>query len=136
VRRQLNRRTFLIAGAASLAAGAWIGLEWILDEDARDRRAKERLTAVVGALFRDLDAAREVGSAYLKVRPEEDDERRLVRLLEASNRAWTSPRSVAQTRRLIRKQTRRDFAAADIVALDGWYLSRTEARLCALSSFA
>jgi hypothetical protein len=136
--RSLSRRGFLILGGVSLAAAASGATVKLIrgGEDAEERVAQEALTRRVVALFPDREAAMAVGAAYLNAHPGEADERQLVRRLSASHRAWPRLRRTAEIRRLARGQARRDYAVGRMVAVDGWYLSRTEARLCALTTFA
>ena len=68
----------------------------------------------------DQQAAEAIGNAYLALRPEEKNFLRLNLTM-----AGISPLDVNDA-------VRRDFATGRIVYVDGWALSRTEARLCAL----
>jgi hypothetical protein len=64
-------------------------------------------------------AARAIGAAYLRAHP---------------NDSLTDARAIAtQPRAHIAARVREDFAAGRVVLLDGWMLSVTEARLCALA---
>jgi hypothetical protein len=129
--RRLSRRAFLALCGVSVAAGGYklIGA----DQDTYDAHA---VTVRVTAAFNDLPSARAVGEAYLRGRPHERDERRLVGRLRRSNGAWTRVRRPEDARRLARAQMRRDYEGGRLAAVDGWYLSVTEARLCALATFA
>lgn len=68
----------------------------------------------------DRQAAEAIGNAYLALRP---TEKNFLRLNLAM--AGIGPHNVNDA-------VRRDFATGRIVHVDGWALSRTEARLCAL----
>jgi hypothetical protein len=129
--RHMTRRAFVAVCGVSVAAGAYklIGA----DDDSYDAHA---VALAVGAAFTDRGSARSVGEAYLRARPRERDERRLVGRLRRSNGAWTRVRRPEDVRRLARPQMRRDYEAGRLAAVDGWYLSVTEARLCALATFA
>ena len=92
--------------------------------------AVERLAG----LFKHRDSARAIGSAYLALRPEEADPYNLVELI---TRADQDPlvvhhTSATELRAWLRRRQARDFATGRIVNLDGWLLSATEVRLCAL----
>jgi hypothetical protein len=131
--KRISRRAFLAlcgASAAAVSAGAvkLIG--------GKGPPPREKLTSRVAAVFTDIESANAVGEAYLDTRPSEDDERRLVRLLRESNSAWPQLSRPADIRRLARAHARRDYAAGRLAVVDGWYLSQTEARLCALTTFA
>ncbi len=117
--RRLTRREFLlvVAGTAVASTAAWRQL------------AEDRATGVVAELFDDYAAARAVGREYLKQHPEEQGKERLLALL--------SLREEEQgpfVRRRMRAQVRRDYEESRVVLVGGWYLSRTEARLCALAA--
>ena len=82
-----------------------------------------------------LEAARAIGLAYLKVAPDEEDPAILQRRIRTAISAVIEPGDSATSASLTRAlgdQIRRDFAKGDIVAVRGWMLARTEARLCAL----
>jgi hypothetical protein len=113
----------LLALVAAAGIGA-VGWRFAGDGGA-DSPEEERLTAVLG----DPDAARRVGRRYLDGRPEERDERTLLRLL----RQLGDPAALTQDR--VRRAVRSDFAEGRVVLVEGWYLSQTEARLCALATF-
>ena len=76
--------------------------------------------AGLGSLFTRPDAARAIGAAYLRAYPQEA---RVVRSL----------RIAANGREDVATRVRADFAGGDVVMVEGWMLSRTEARLCALA---
>ncbi len=77
-----------------------------------------------------------VGAAYLGTAPEDADPsimiERMRRHGDALVRALETG-SPGQVRRLVARDVREDFAQARIVKVDGWLLSQTEARLCALA---
>ncbi len=72
-----------------------------------------------------------IGKLYLKTRG--DERARLGELLFAGDR-WSGvkARSGEQVQTLIAEQVREDFQQGRVVTLDGWVLSETEGRLCAL----
>jgi hypothetical protein len=76
--------------------------------------------------------ARLVGGAYLEQVPEEHDRDRLVDLLLQSLRMEEAPPSSGQLAERVLAAVRRDFEEDRIVRIQGWMLSLTEARLCAL----
>ena len=129
--RRTTRRVFLAAAGVAAASAATAKLLG----GGEDRRHEE-LTRRVAAAFGDLAAARAVGAAYLRSRPAEADERRLVRELRRASRRWPEVSLPADVRRLARAEARRDYAAGRLAVVDGWYLSQTEGRLCALTTFA
>jgi hypothetical protein len=90
------------------------------------------------ALLRTLthrDSAAVVGRVYLSGMPSEACPERLVRLLCHAGCGWRRALVSApaeQLRRWMREAVRKDFETGQIVTVDGWQLSVTEARLCAL----
>jgi hypothetical protein len=85
-------------------------------------------------MWRDPRAVRAIGRRYLAIARDEADRARLSDLV--FGRADLADDSFAALQRHIATERARDFAADDTVILDGWILSRTEARLCALSALA
>ena len=83
--------------------------------------------AVAAGLFAFPDSAARLGRAYLASVPDPQRERRRVQRL---GRAWQDLGPDALHGALARRVAR-DFAADRVVTLDGWLLSRTEARTCA-----
>ena len=119
----------------------WIGCASALSVMPRQLRARalpatpDGLAAALRTLLYDRAAARRLGRAYVRQVPEEDDPRILARLTLAlpegqyGDAIALDPTSL---RDRIDERVRNDFAASTTVQLDGWVLSRTEARLCAL----
>ncbi|GAC1453570.1 MAG: hypothetical protein PVSMB1_02170 [Gemmatimonadaceae bacterium] len=123
----IHRRQFLrlaTAGAiASLTSTACAG------EDAADAAtvAQPALLGILGA-----DLVRELGVRYRKITPAENGADALVAALSGGGRQklmfpWPHRRTVPQ-------QIRDDFANGRTVLVNGWVLSVTEARQCALFS--
>jgi hypothetical protein len=128
--RRLTRRRFLVLGGAALGAGA------VVIGTRRDEGYDAHTVAVrLVAGFTDPASAGVLGAAYLSAHPAERDEGRLVRGLRRANRALSGARRPEDVRRLARAELRRDYAAGRMVAVDGWRISLTEARLCALVTF-
>lgn len=76
-----------------------------------------------------------VGRAYLRSTPEEADARLLVDLIcssQAGLRSLMVGKEPEQLRTLIRHLQMEDFENGRTARVQGWVLSRTEARLCAL----
>lgn len=121
----IRRRTFI--RSASGALGGWIlarKLDWLGLE--------------VAPSWPGGPPTSHIGAAYLARRPAESDYQRLRCLLnlDIPRKAPNSPdwrwlvAHVGQVR--MRRQIEDDFACGKTVQLDGWILSETEARLCAL----
>lgn len=130
--RRMTRRTFLAAAALAAAGGG--GVAYRLTTSDFDPELEQ--TAEAARLFDELGPARRVGRAYLDDHPDEADERALVRLLDEEpgwQGVWEgSPARIAE---LARRTIRRDYQRGRTVPVDGWILSRTEARLCGLTTF-
>lgn len=78
-----------------------------------------------------------VGQEYLRCFPEEANRTLLVKLLGAPldkkrSRTLTADRDGA--RRLLQERIRNDFECSQTLRIQGWVLSRTEARLCGLAA--
>jgi hypothetical protein len=99
------------------------------------RASPDELAATLRSLVYDRAAARRLGQLYIHQVPVEDDPRILARLTAASLGAQQAD-VIALDRTSLRHRldarVRGDFASGNTVQLDGWVLSRTEARLCAL----
>ncbi|HXR19681.1 MAG TPA: hypothetical protein VN757_07095 [Steroidobacteraceae bacterium] len=99
------------------------------------RATPDELAARLRTLLYDRAAARRLGRLYVRQVPAEDDPRILARLTVALPEAQQVD-AIALDRTSLRHRldarVRGDFASGTTVQLDGWVLSRTEARLCAL----
>jgi hypothetical protein len=93
------------------------------------RAPRETLATTTGWSPRARASAARIGEAYLEDHPEEAQPALLARLLrEAGLEEAPGPTSRARAR------IREDFERGRTVQVDGWVLSRTEARLCALTA--
>jgi hypothetical protein len=127
VSSRLTRGAFLAlaaAGVGAVAAGRWL--------QGGSREPELAFTTQVAELFDDRGATREIGRAYLRDHPEEEGERELARLMNQAHPGLVR----GDLRRRARAAVRTDYRRGDVLAVDGWYLSRTEARLAALVTFA
>jgi hypothetical protein len=130
----MKRRQFVIALGAGIALwtarshGAWARLRRGPHPDAAER--------LLSAVARPKNAA-VVGRRYLAGHPQEADRRWLAGELGADlRRQGCDPRrtDAAGLRAGLARQVRADFACSRVVRVDGWVLSVTEARLCALAA--
>src|SRR5262245_28066158 len=126
----MHRRQFfafaLTAGGALLIQAGLPG--WL--------RPGNPLGARLVALFEHQDSARIVGLEYLKKYPQEADAHLLQdRIIAGFAGGYTglAKASDSTIRKLIEDRVRQDFETDQIVKLQGWILSATEARLCALT---
>lgn len=124
----IDRRAFVKGAALTLAAPGLLSL-------LSGCGTAPDLDAALSDFHDDAGAAAVIGSAYLEVTPEERDRGLLLeRLAGASLAAWDqlAVRDRAALAEAVRERHRADFAQDRVVRLNGWILSRTEARLCAL----
>jgi len=77
----------------------------------------------------------ETGQQYLKQVPDEASANKLEKLL-MDNSALTGSADAESVHNYFSKKTADDFANKQTVVVDGWVLSATEARQCALFSLA
>jgi len=99
------------------------------------RATPDELADRLRTLLYDREAARRLGRLYVRQVPTEDDPRILARLTVASSEAQQVAAIALDRTSLHHRldaQVRGDFVSGATVQLDGWVLSRTEARLCAL----
>ena len=130
----MQRRGFLVSLGA--AGGLWLG--WPARARAElalagPRQSADRLVAV----FSQRTSAAAVGRAYLAGHPDEGAIDHLVTELRAALRQCDCDPDCADlstlrvaTSRLVKE----DFARSRVVRVDGWVLSRSEARLCGLAA--
>ena len=123
-----TRRDFLQGSAAFFAA-------WLLG--ACSPKAPDSDTSATDrydAFFSFRQAAEEIGHHYIDDYPAEALEDALKDMIDRSLGEVGSLTSADQEQlaELVRLAIRRDFKAGRTVTIDGWMLSVTEARLCAL----
>ncbi len=84
----------------------------------------------------DEKALREIGLAYLKLKPSEEKKNRLVDFLTegSGGKKLNIKASDKEVESFLNKKIHTDFEKNDIVTVKGWVLSLTEARQCALFS--
>jgi hypothetical protein len=118
------RRRLILTGIGIVAA---VGtLPWSLPRLAT--MAEDAVRAeLLRALVRDRETAARLGRRYLALQPSEASEQRLVELI-------IDRRSRTPMRTQVAAAIKRDFAGRRTVVVDGWVLSRAEARLFALTA--
>jgi len=131
-RHGLSRRQFLVLSAAcgaSLVARSSIP-SWLSIPD-RSTPA-ERLAR----LLRHRSSARVIGAAYLRHEPSEARLTSLVELIAGGLPGGAGALRSADDalRALLAGRVQQDFAEERTVCLEGWIVSRTEARLCGLAA--
>ncbi len=130
---QITRRAFMWTGLA--AAAAWLG------GLPRSRRlgpgtGLDPALRLVGCLDH-RESARTVGRACLAAQAARPSVAQLVEDIAppgSAMRASLARPGDAELRAALRSAVRRDFALGEVVRVDGWFLSKTEARLCMLAA--
>ena len=127
----IERRTLLVS-AISAAFSLWLSRPSVAALGARRARGtvKTDTERCLIGLFSDQDAPRAVGRRYLEMYFHEGDRAWLLKALIGAAR----PQSPEALRTELASRRRHDFWEGNIVIVDGWVLSRTEARACALTA--
>ena len=128
----LNRRGFL-TGLLAIITSAVTARATTRKSGGETGRDALRLVC----LFRHPGGAAGLGRHYLAAAAGEADTARLVTLVsrqlkELSEPVYRAPE--AELRSALDEKVRTDFARGEVVMVDGWLLSVTEARLCALAT--
>jgi hypothetical protein len=134
--REIERRTFLRQAGAATALG--LAAPTLLAFLAGCGR-ESALALSLSGFFADRESARAVGREYLERAPGERDADRVLEQLAGPHlREWEALAASGSDRlaQMLRRQHRDDFAQERVVAIRGWVLSETEARLCALVALA
>lgn len=119
-----GRRRLLFA-AVGLAASASLGLRMV--DGAVQRLISTDETRVLRSLIAHPESAAQLGRAYLAARPDEASASRLTSLILDERATVTGDEPARVT-----AHVGEDFEAGRVVVVNGWILSLTEARLCAL----
>jgi hypothetical protein len=132
---RVSRRTVLgwIAGLGLASLLGRLGLSALID--ARRRRTDGE---DIASLFRERESAIALGRVYLGLRPEEASRAALLSRLGLSEPdlgGLTTEPSRTEVRTRLLQRHRDDFRLSRVVAVEGWVLSETELRLCALAWF-
>jgi hypothetical protein len=131
--RLLTRRRFIalaVAFTAPLLPGAVPSVTGLVDPR---RAASARLLAPI----QHRDSAARIGRAYLRSEPGDGDADRLLDAIVAAVEAESDGHDPlagddAALATLLSRRMVTEFASRDVAVVDGWLLSRTEARLYAL----
>lgn len=129
----LTRRGFLRMTCAIVA----IGSTRLPDLFAASNGYRNPLASKFVGFFQDKESARAVGREYLRIAPVEADTLKLTELICAGRQeryVELSHASMGKVRSMLLQQQREDFEKDRIVNVQGWILSRTEVRLCALAT--
>ena len=121
----MKRREFI-----GLAAAGAAGLAW--PATVHSHPMSTRATPPLLAVLRDEHVVREVGKRYRDIVPTENDARFLTQAILPEPGA-TAPAAICAQ---MNARVQCDFDSGQTVTLNGWILSVTEARQCALYSLA
>jgi hypothetical protein len=121
----LTRRRLLVGAAALLAAVA-AGPSALVP--LIERLAAADAAALLRTLIKHREGAIQLGRSYLSAHPSEANRATLVRQLAGP----IAPASAERAAHGVGARIREDYAMGHTVVVEGWVLSRTEARLCAL----
>ncbi len=128
-----TRRTCVVAAAAALGAvlARFSRLSGVAQ--ANDGLAEDLAQVLRGDRFA---SAQVVGREYLRYFPAEANKAKLNSLIRGGLGAPGLGRGPSATREWLSGRTRKDFEEGRVVEVQGWVLSATEARLCALSALS
>jgi hypothetical protein len=133
--RTSSRRRFLLGACAAAVPVALAPLKpWRAIVEVTGTRTP---AARLAGLLAHRDSARSLGRAALGALPGATAPPALAAAVLAGlpgGQAKLATTSDDELRRLIAVRVREDFDSDDVVQVDGWILSCTEARLCALAS--
>ena len=122
----MKRRHFLMIGTAGIAAVSIPTAYYFLRKIDYDPSLADPHSL---SLIWDNETIKKIGNLYRLQMPSENSERPLVKSLKAA----ASEASLANSSNL-EEVIKKDFETGDTIIVDGWILSRTEARQCALFS--
>jgi hypothetical protein len=126
----LSRRA---VGRLLLWSGAFVLAPPGLADFGRALKERDEVGLRLANLFRSSSAGA-IGDEYLRVCPDEADRHRLAGLICSGFTKDVGALPLESLREEIADCIRRDFEADNIVVLEGWFVSRTEARVCAIAS--
>ena len=126
----MKRREFIGIAAASAACAVCPVAIRGRDYDSISILAKPGLLDVL----RDERLLHVLGARYREMTPHEDGTNALVAAITADLDSNATTLTTVSIDARMNEQVRRDFAAGRTVTLNGWILSLTEARQCALHS--
>ncbi|MBI1767593.1 MAG: hypothetical protein HYR67_04370 [Bacteroidetes bacterium] len=129
----MKRRSFIVASLLSLLGiGAFSFIQWI------GSHGRAKALAHPKFLFRlcDRSTIRMLGRAYLKLKPDETRDDILLNdlLTEKSRKIVLEKEDISSVESQIEKRVKQDFDNKNVVVVQGWVLSVTEARQCAFFS--
>ena len=122
----MKRRNFVLLGSAGVAIIAIPSWYYMYRDSSYDELLTE--PELLSYIWDD-NTIHEIGEIYREQYPNENSKNKLVKLLMKSDLTDT-----ITINEFLQKQIQEDYKIKDIVMIDGWLLSLTEARQCALFS--
>ncbi len=129
----MKRRSFIFASLLSLlGVSALSFIRWVRKSDQNKILAQPKFLS----LLCDDATIRMLGQTYLKLKPGEAGDHILLDdlLNEKSHKIFVEKQDVSIVETQIEKKVIHDFDTNDIIVVQGWVLSVTEARQCAFFS--
>lgn len=127
----MKRRTFLWLSAVS-AASFYIPASGCRPRNTAANKALAQPLFL--AQICDEKTIREIGTTYKKQTPAEAKDDRLASLIRTDGQAIPEATDSTKLHTLLNQKTEQDFETGRTVIVNGWVLSQTEARQCALLS--
>lgn len=129
----MNRRSFIVASILSLLGISTFSLVRWTRHSREDKALAEPKFL---SLLCDKSTIRMLGRAYLQLKPDETKDNILLNdlLAEETHKVFLNQEDVAMVESHIEDRIVQDFGTDNIVMVQGWVLSVTEARQCALFS--
>jgi hypothetical protein len=121
-----TRREFLVGLFAAVVVG---NVTKLLTPATTEETAEALLSTLPNRA-----SARAIGRVFLEERSEEGSRDRLIRKILGDDRGGGALADPGALRVYLRDRIRLDFARSETIELDGWVLSLTEVRLCALAT--
>ena len=130
----MKRRPFIVTSLLSLLGiGVFSFIRWIGNSSTDKELAQPKFLS----LLCDQSTIHMLGRAYLKLKPDETKDDVLLNDLmpEKSRKIFLEKQDVLIAESQIEKRIKQDFDTDNIIVVQGWVLSITEARQCAFFSF-
>lgn len=133
---KLKRRTFIITGIAAVS-GAAIGSFYLLRGNETKWKKQPLIYPLVLSNFLNEASLRSVGKSYLSAHPEDNSGIKLSNEITKDISSYSSkPGDETEMAQAIEKQVEMEFKSGRLLNLQGWVMSETEARQCALLSLS
>lgn len=122
----MKRRNFIILGVSGVAAVAVPSAFYFLGDEAYDASLANPRSL---SLIMDTPMILSIGTQYRSLTPAEKSQRSLIKSLSQG-----LPADSAEIPTSLDEKIKKDFENGNMILVDGWILSVTEARQCALLS--